>query len=150
MGDEQGSSIGKTGSETGKSGRCDDAPPYARAFDPRRLNIVAAGPTELKENADVAKHLLGDRLRPATDLKELGRGEGGIVLKDVERVAAYRDSRGEVHLLDTTCTHLGCELAFNVAEASWDRPCHGSRYDAVTGAVLEGPAVSDLKVIDSR
>ncbi|MEZ5205428.1 MAG: FAD-dependent oxidoreductase [Acidimicrobiales bacterium] len=42
-----------------------------------------------------------------------------------------------------TCTHLGCRLVSNAAEASWDCPCHGSRFDT-DGAVLEGPAVEPL------
>jgi len=43
-----------------------------------------------------------------------------------------------------SCTHLGCVLAWNKAEESWDCPCHGSRYD-VRGKVLHGPAITDLK-----
>lgn len=46
------------------------------------------------------------------------------------------------------CTHLGGVLCFNDAEASWDCPLHGSRFDAAesdgAGAVLEGPATRDL------
>lgn len=42
------------------------------------------------------------------------------------------------------CTHLGCKLAWNGAERSWDCACHGSRFDE-DGHVLQGPAVADLK-----
>ena len=41
------------------------------------------------------------------------------------------------------CTHLGCVLAFDEAEQSWDCPCHGSRYEA-DGSVISGPATRDL------
>ena len=50
---------------------------------------------------------------------------------------------GAVHAVSPVCTHLGCIVRFNVAERSWDCPCHGSRYD-VDGAVLQGPATRAL------
>ena len=37
------------------------------------------------------------------------------------------------------CTHQGCTVA-----ASGMCPCHGSRYDVTTGAVLNGPALRPL------
>ena len=46
-----------------------------------------------------------------------------------------------------TCTHMGCKLKWNSAEASWDCPCHGSRF-AEDGSVLQGPAVRPLKLED--
>ena len=45
--------------------------------------------------------------------------------------------------LSRVCTHLGGILEWNDAEASWDCPLHGSRFDA-DGRVLEGPATRDL------
>jgi Rieske Fe-S protein len=43
------------------------------------------------------------------------------------------------------CTHLGCVLAFDDAEETWDCPCHGSRYDR-EGQVICGPAVTPLEL----
>ena len=43
------------------------------------------------------------------------------------------------------CTHLGGVLCWNDAENTWDCPLHGSRFSE-SGAVLEGPAVSALKL----
>ncbi|HVM39849.1 MAG TPA: Rieske 2Fe-2S domain-containing protein, partial [Acidimicrobiia bacterium] len=39
--------------------------------------------------------------------------------------------------------HMGCTLAWNDAETSWDCPCHGSRF-STEGTVLNGPAVRPL------
>jgi glycine/D-amino acid oxidase-like deaminating enzyme len=39
-----------------------------------------------------------------------------------------------------TCPHMGCTLAYNEAEDSWDCPCHGSRFSS-TGGILHGPAL---------
>jgi Rieske Fe-S protein len=39
---------------------------------------------------------------------------------------------------------LGCVVAFNDKERSWDCPCHGSRFDPTDGHVLNGPAIEGL------
>ena len=43
------------------------------------------------------------------------------------------------------CTHQGCTVAAGGADATC--PCHGSKFNAATGAVLNGPAVSPLAVV---
>lgn len=37
------------------------------------------------------------------------------------------------------CSHMGCHLAWNEEEKSWDCPCHGSRYDQ-NKKVIDNPA----------
>ena len=72
-----------------------------------------------------------------------GPGEGKIVSRRGRQVALARDDDGALHAVSARCTHLGCILAWNAAERSWDCPCHGSRF-AVDGDVLQGPAVKPL------
>jgi glycine/D-amino acid oxidase-like deaminating enzyme/nitrite reductase/ring-hydroxylating ferredoxin subunit len=55
----------------------------------------------------------------------------------------YRDQAGTTHRLSAVCPHLGCIVAWNSTEETWDCPCHGSRFSA-NGKVYQGPANSDL------
>jgi Rieske Fe-S protein len=86
-----------------------------------------------------------DRLRiTKSDFADVRAGEGRVMKVGGERVAVYRDSRGEVHAVSAVCSHLGCIVSWNPAEGSWDCPCHGSRF-SFEGEVLQGPAVRNLK-----
>ncbi len=75
---------------------------------------------------------------------ELEPGTGGIIERHGEQVAAYVDDRGELHLMSARCPHLGCIVEWNPTEASFDCPCHGSRFGP-RGEVLEGPAAKGLR-----
>jgi len=46
------------------------------------------------------------------------------------------------------CTHQGCTV--DVDGAKLVCPCHGSEFNALTGAVTHGPATKDLASIDVR
>ncbi|MGH9030975.1 MAG: FAD-dependent oxidoreductase [Acidimicrobiia bacterium] len=124
--------------------------PWATAFDATRLAPRASIVDFVRDNLDVARRFVGDRLAelrtPSADT--LARGMGGIVKRGAARVAAYRDPDGALHAVSSTCTHLGCHVTFNTAEQTWDCPCHGSRFD-VDGRVIEGPAVKDLGTRES-
>jgi glycine/D-amino acid oxidase-like deaminating enzyme/nitrite reductase/ring-hydroxylating ferredoxin subunit len=119
---------------------------WAELFDPNRFTPRASAHRLVTENAQVAARFVGDRLRrgDARSLDEIAPGEGAIVRRDGEQVAAYRDDDGTLVAVSARCTHLGCLVTFNDAERSWDCPCHGSRF-APDGAVLEGPAVHRLE-----
>jgi Rieske Fe-S protein len=124
--------------------------PWAATFDSTRTAVRhGAGPI-VKENLDVAKHLVGDHVSNlrARDAADLAAGEGAIVHLDHTTVAGFRDDEGRLHAVSRNCTHLGCTVAFNTAERTWDCPCHGSRFD-IDGHVLEGPATKDLPATDS-
>ncbi|HEU4701138.1 MAG TPA: FAD-dependent oxidoreductase [Conexibacter sp.] len=115
-------------------------------FDPNRLTVRQSLPRLVKENAQVGARFVGDRLRRADPrpIENLRRGEGAIVERDGERIAAARDEQGTLHAVSARCTHLGCLVQWNNAERSWDCPCHGSRF-GLDGTVLEGPAVHRLE-----
>ncbi|WP_345764372.1 ubiquinol-cytochrome c reductase iron-sulfur subunit [Diaminobutyricibacter sp. McL0608] len=49
---------------------------------------------------------------------------------------------GTVVAFSAICTHAGCTVA--PAGKEFDCPCHGSRFNAATGDVIQGPAPSPL------
>jgi glycine/D-amino acid oxidase-like deaminating enzyme/nitrite reductase/ring-hydroxylating ferredoxin subunit len=122
---------------------------WAELYDPRRTELSSL-PSFVKKAGHDARHLIGDRLKSAPGepaVSSLARGQGAIVEVEGEKVAVHRDDDGKLHALSAACTHLGCIVAWNDAERSWDCPCHGSRFSS-EGAVLHGPAVTPLEARD--
>ncbi len=76
-------------------------------------------------------------------ISELAPGEGGIIEQQGEKLAAYMDMNSDLRLLSAKCTHLGCTVAWNPGERTFDCPCHGSRF-APDGSVVNGPAARPL------
>jgi glycine/D-amino acid oxidase-like deaminating enzyme/nitrite reductase/ring-hydroxylating ferredoxin subunit len=114
-------------------------------FDSSRLGSVLTKEL-VTENAGALRHLLGDRLSlPGVEaLERLSPGEGVVVRLDGENQAVSRTDAGDLLTVSAACTHMGCLVAWNTAERTWDCPCHGSRY-LPDGTVIEGPAVQDLE-----
>ena len=84
----------------------------------------------------------------ASSIESLG-SEQGIVIEGKEEkkngpVAIYKDREGTVYTFSAVCTHLGCTVAWNGLEKSFDCPCHGSRFSN-RGKVINGPANSNLE-----
>jgi nucleotide-binding universal stress UspA family protein/nitrite reductase/ring-hydroxylating ferredoxin subunit len=76
-------------------------------------------------------------------VRELEAGQGGIIEQQGEKLAAFMDTAGELHLMSARCTHLGCTVAWNPGEGTFDCPCHGSRFGPL-GEVVNGPAQRPL------
>lgn len=71
-------------------------------------------------------------------------GQGLII--PAAHVVLVRDAAGNVHGLSATCTHQGCTVS-SVSGGRITCPCHGSRFDASTGAVVNGPATRPLPAV---
>jgi glycine/D-amino acid oxidase-like deaminating enzyme/nitrite reductase/ring-hydroxylating ferredoxin subunit len=120
--------------------------PWLPLFDATRLKPGTSLSSLIRENIDVGKRFVTDRLSalrsPAPE--ELAPGEGGLVSHGGETLAAFRDEDGRLHALSPVCTHLGCLVQWNAGERTWDCPCHGSRFET-SGTVIEGPALRALE-----
>ncbi len=118
--------------------------PWADLYEATRPTPFVTS-TSLQQNLDVGTRWVGDRFKglfEGTD--SVDPGEGKLVTHNGGKIAAYRDDSGQLHAVSAVCPHLGCIVAWNQAETSWDCPCHGSRFSQ-EGKILHGPAVNPLQ-----
>lgn len=116
---------------------------WEEVYSPSRFVLSASIKNLFAENTNVAVNLIKGKLSPLPKDINLQIGECQVFKNDGYRAGAYKDSEGKLHVVDTTCTHMGCEVNWNSAEKSWDCPCHGSRFN-YDGEVIEGPALRSL------
>jgi Rieske Fe-S protein len=104
--------------------------------------------TLVSENLNAATQfadwLTGGDVKSAADIPP---GHGAVVRSGLTKLAVYKDEEGAVTTLSAVCPHLGCLVRWNPGEATWDCPCHGSRFSAI-GTCLHGPSTSDLKKVE--
>ncbi|HKX12863.1 MAG TPA: FAD-dependent oxidoreductase [bacterium] len=120
--------------------------PWAEIYDSTRFTPLASSGKFLKENTNTLVQYLKDLPRnvDAKHFSDIPPGEGKTTEVEGEKMAAYRDESGQLHVVSAVCTHLQCIVKWNNAERTWDCPCHGSRF-SFDGRVLEGPAIHDLE-----
>src|ERR687898_634756 len=102
----------------------------------------AEKPTDQDEQENDQKKSSSKSEEKMVSLENLKERQG-IVLEG-EKIAAYKDHKGQLHTYSAVCTHLGCTVTWNNSEKSFDCPCHGSRFSS-SGTVINGPANTALK-----
>lgn len=119
--------------------------PWKEVYNPSRKTKIQTAVHYMAENLNTAEKLIGGKLSspPEEEEIDIAPGEGKVVTLYGKRAGAYRDDAGVLYIVNTTCTHMGCELNWNSAEKTWDCPCHGSRF-SFEGKIIEGPAVEPL------
>ena len=124
--------------------------PWAELFDPGRAALRRGMWDYIKENVDYPYYMIRGRVTAADakSLRSVKPGEGRVVEHRGEKVAVYRSLDGGLTLRSAICTHMGCIVAWNETERTWDCPCHGSRFTA-TGEVISGPAETPLPPVSS-
>ncbi|HET6724246.1 MAG TPA: FAD-dependent oxidoreductase [Chitinophagaceae bacterium] len=123
--------------------------PWAEIYKPTRIPLKVAG-TYIKEALSMAGQY-GDWIAKGDveSIDKLENNEGAIITSGLRKLAAYKDEWGELFVFSATCPHLGCVVQWNADEKTFDCPCHGSRFSK-EGKVINGPANTDLKVIEVK
>jgi len=122
---------------------CGRKSPFEEVFCPQR-NHLAGTKKLIQDMTTTTINLSSEILKiPKNKIEEIGCGQGGTIRYEGKLLGIYRDVDGTVHLVDAKCAHLGCRLAWNPNELTWDCPCHGSRYD-YHGNLISNPATKGI------
>jgi Rieske Fe-S protein len=124
--------------------------PAAALFDATRVKPISGGPTFLKEGTAAGLKLARDKLwgGASGSVDDIPPGGARVISRKGETLAVRRDSDGRLHAVSAVCTHMGCLVAWNEIDRTWDCACHGSRFEA-DGTVLSGPATAPLETRDA-
>lgn len=121
--------------------------PWEELYDPSRISFRSAA-RFVKENLNVAAQyadwLTGSDVE---SVEEIAPGCGAVLRRGLSKVAVYRDPEGKLIELSAVCPHLQGIVHWNREEATWDCPCHGSRFRP-NGEVINGPANQPLAPVD--
>ena len=73
---------------------------------------------------------------------------GGKILAD-KKIVLTQPKSGEFHGFSAVCTHAGCTVG-SVSGGTINCPCHGSKFNITSGAVVNGPAASPLPPVNIK
>lgn len=121
---------------------------WASLYHPDRFKWRAA-PRVLRENANVALQFAKSYvdLHDSPGVDDIAPGQGAIVRNGLVKSAVFRDEDGAQIHNSAQCPHLGCLVAWNPVQRTWDCPCHGSKFDCY-GRIINGPADRNLHVTE--
>lgn len=86
----------------------------------------------------------GETLGPSSDVP-VG---GGKIFPD-QKVVVTQPAQGDFKAFSAVCTHQSC-LVSQVADGTIDCSCHGSKFSAKDGSVVNGPATSPLAEVSVK
>ena len=74
-------------------------------------------------------------------------GQGKVVPVNDKPVIIVNTPQGGVKAFSAICTHLGCITEWDERRQFILCPCHDGRFNAISGAVISGPAPAPLSEI---
>lgn len=120
---------------------------WSEVYDPSRLRLKALK-EYIKGGVSMAQKYTRSVEKETVD-KGIKNDEGAVIEEGKQKLAIYRDRHGKLHKRSAICPHMGCLVAWNEGEKSFDCPCHGSRFDGC-GKAISGPTLGDLKPCSSK
>ena len=129
--------------------------PWVSLYNPSRVPREKSNNSQSSKNKDKKKEKENNNNKKEssssknkdTKIKKISLQDLDIeqgIVQEEEKIATYKDSNNELHRYSAVRTHLGCTVTWNNLEKSFDCPCHGSRFSAMTGNTINGPANSKL------
>jgi thiosulfate dehydrogenase [quinone] large subunit len=97
-------------------------------------------------NTSVGSHPSGAQLGPASDVPVGGAASFQDPASGDPALVLQRQA-GQFVAFDAVCPHAGCTVQYQQSQDILVCPCHGSLFNASTGAVETGPAATGLRPI---
>ena len=112
-------------------------------IDPNLLSKDGTVRINLADFSKDDRYVAYSRSEAGSDWRTIGVMEVATKKELDDKILVFRRPDGSLSALTMTCTHLGCDVDYDVKEDVIVCPCHGSRYDTF-GRNLQGPADQPL------
>ena len=117
---------------------------FVDIFSPKRFDLSLSINNIANDLVETAKNFIAQKIDiPQNKIEHIKNGDAGIVEYNGDQVGVYKNDKGEIFIVSTKCSHLGCQLHWNADELTWDCQCHGSRF-TYEGKLLGSPAIKDI------